>query len=378
MMRREQIAARRHWQSRVEQIGFTFHSIGGVYWNEAACYVFEEAEIELIESVTATLHSMCLEAVELMVRSGDYYDRLAIPEGCRSRIELSWRLHEPALYGRFDLSYNGNEPPKLLEYNADTPTSVYEAAVVQWFWLKEVRPEANQFNSIHEKLIEQWRLLLHQQSYGSTLHFSSLRQSEEDFLTVEYLRDTAQQAGFETDYLAVEDVGWAAKERLFVDLKNSPMRRWFKLYPWEWLIRDPFGQHLLTGEMQMLEPWWKLLLSNKGLLAVLWELFPNHPNLLPAYFDPAPLRDGYVRKPLLGREGANVEIITPQQRLHSPGSYGSEGWVYQAPALLPCFDGNHAVVGSWVVGEQPAGIGMREDDTAITRDTSRFVPHCFK
>lgn len=376
-MRRERIEPRRDWQVRLEKIGFTFHSIGGTYWNEAACYVFTEAEIALLETATAELHAMSLEAVEHMVR-GDYWERLAIPEWCRGRIEASWRQREPGLYGRFDLCYNGVNPPKLLEYNADTPTAVYEAGVVQWFWLKEARPELDQFNIIHEKLIERWRFLRDQNSLHSMLHFSSVRGNSEDYLTVEYLRDTAQQAGFETGYLAVEEVGWSANQRCFVDLAEKPMRRWFKLYPWEWLVRDPFGKNLLSSEMQVIEPWWKLLLSNKGLLAVLWELFPSHPYLLPAYFDSGSLRDGYVRKPLLGREGANVEIVTAQQRLHSPGNYGAEGWVYQAPAMLPCFDGNHAVIGSWVVGDEPAGIGMREDDTAITRDTSRFVPHCFE
>lgn len=376
-MRRERITPRPDWQARVEQIGFTFHSMGGVYWNEAACYVFDESEIELLESVTAELHAMSLEAVRHMVSRGDYYERLAVPEWCCGRIESSWQRHEIGLYGRFDLSYNGTSHPKLLEYNADTPTSVYEAAVVQWHWLKEARPTADQFNSIHEKLIERWHQLGSQNNLPSLLHFSSLRGNEEDFLTVEYLRDTAQQAGLETRYLALEDIGWAARESCFVDLAGKPIQRWFKLYPWEWLVGDPFGKYLLKSEVQVVEPWWKLLLSNKGLLAVLWELFPNHPNLLPAYFNSAQLPDGYVRKPLLGREGANVQIITPEQQLYSPGVYGSEGWLYQAPALLPCFEGNYAVVGSWVVGDQPAGIGMREDDTAITRDTSRFVPHCF-
>lgn len=376
-MRRETIEPRRDWRQRVEEIGFTFHSIGGVYWNEAACYRFDEAQIDLLESVTAELHAMALQAVEHMVKSGDYYQRFAIPEWCIPRIEASWQRREPGLYGRFDLSYDGSHPPKLLEYNADTPTAVYEAAVVQWFWLKACYPERDQFNSIHEKLIERWRWLLHETDYSNRLHLSAVRGSEEDRLTVEYLRDTAIQAGFDTHYLDVEDIGWSEPQHAFFDLEGRALRRWFKLYPWEWLVRDPFGKHLLRHEMQMIEPWWKLLLSNKGVLAVLWQLFPDHPNLLPAWFDPEPLRDGYVRKPLLGREGANVEIVTPQQRLHSPGDYGGEGWIYQAPAMLPCFDGNHAVIGSWVVGDEPAGIGIREDDSAITRDTSRFVPHCF-
>ncbi|TLS65737.1 glutathionylspermidine synthase family protein [Mariprofundus erugo] len=372
-MNRIHIEARSDWVAQVEGLGFKFHSIGGCYWNEAACYVFTEAEIDLLDDVTAELHQMCLSAVDHVVASGQY-GRLAIPEWCHSRIEASWRSGEPSLYGRFDLCLDPTGTPRLLEYNADTPTSVYEASVIQWQWLKEQYPKHDQFNSIHEKLIERWRVVARG---APTFHFSSIGSCEEDFLTTEYLRGTAEQAGVATRYLPVEQVGWSESARCFVDMNDKPITHWFKLYPWEWLISDEFGRMLPESSINLVEPWWKMILSNKGILAILWELFPNHPNLIPSYFTSSRLANGYVRKPLLSREGANISMVHGKIITSSPGDYGKEGWVFQESVMLPEFDGNHAVIGSWIVGDQPAGIGIREDDTPITRDTSRFVPHYF-
>jgi glutathionylspermidine synthase len=261
----------------------------------------------------------------------------------------------------------------LLEYNADTPTALVEAAVAQWFWLEETQPGADQFNSIHERLIAAWR-----RWGGARLHFSSIKDHPEDEQTVLYLRDTCVQAGVGTKSVAIEDIGWNREARAFVDLDGQPITHCFKLYPWEWLWHEEFGAHLAGDPIRFIEPTWKMLLSNKGLLPVLWELFPGHPNLLPAYEDAAPLGGRYVRKPKLSREGANVAWVESGVALEETGGdYGAEGHVFQAPAVLPEFDGNHPVFGVWVVDHEPAGLGIREDTRRITGNLSRFVPHFF-
>ena len=83
----------------------------------------------------------------------------------------------------------------------------------------------------------------------------------------------------------------------------------------------------------------------------------------------------YVRKPILGREGANVEIVTPGNNFQTAGPYGAEGFVYQEYAPLPDFDGLYPVLGTWVIDGEAAGMGIRESDTLITDNQSRFVPH---
>jgi len=376
-MYREDIIQRNNWQQKMEAIGFDFHSIDGKYWEESACYCFSVEEIDMMEEVTAELHQMCLEAIQYII-TNKRYDDLAIPDLFKKYIEQSWLKQEPSVYGRFDLSYDGFNPPKLLEYNADTPTSLIEASIAQWFWLEEAKPEMDQFNSIHEKLIDRWKEILSQGWIREPLYFSCVDECQEDYSTVEYLRDTASQAGIVTSKIFIEDIGWDALKKVFVDLEEKPIHSIFKLYPWEWMIQEEFGKYILSNKLNMIEPCWKMLLSNKGILPILWELYPNHPNLLPAYFNSFPLNMSYVKKPLLSREGSNISIHTSENTLMTEGLYGAEGYVYQAYAPLPKFgDNNYPVIGAWIIGNEPAGLGIREDNSLITKNTSRFVPHYF-
>jgi len=373
-MERQPSTPRADWQAKFAALGFSFHSADGGYWNEAACYRFSADEIDELEAATLELQRLALTAVKHIV-SEKLCAKMSIPPAFVPLVEKSWLDNAPSLYGRFDLAYNGREPPKLLEYNADTPTSVLEAAVAQWQWLEETgRPD--QFNSLHEKLIERWRVLAANWPRETPVHFSCVKENEEDRITVEYLRDTAAQAGLETAFVYIEDLGWNGDA--FIDLEDRPLTAWFKLYPWEWLMREPFGAQLATAGLAIVEPPWKALLSNKAILAVLWELFPDHPNLLPAYLAPDFLGSDFVKKPFFSREGANISFSGKRSDIRSDGPYGAEGFVYQARAELPAFDQRYPVIGAWVVGNDAAGIGIREDVTPITTNRSQFVPHFFE
>jgi len=375
-MKRESSVERADWRAQFEGLGFHFHSADGRYWDERVCYAFDAEEIDVLEAATEELHAMCLSAVGHVIAERRFAE-LAIPSAFEEYVVRSWRAGDASLFGRFDFSYDGSAPPKLLEYNADTPTSLIEAAVAQWNWLQEVKPGRDQFNSLHEKLIDRWREISTRFPAGTPLYFSCVQDNEEDLGNVEYLRDTALQAGIHARLLFVEDIGWDAPAGCFVDLEGQAVQAWFKLYPWEWMVRETFGEHLPEADMRIVEPPWKMILSNKGILAILWELFPGHPNLLPAYFQPDRIKGDFVEKPLYSREGANVTMHAGGATRHSPGSYGAEGFVYQAAAPLPNLGGGYAVIGSWIVGERAAGMGIREDFSPITRNTSRFVPHYF-
>lgn len=373
-MQRHACQPRSDWRAKVESVGLTYHSHeNGPYWDESACYELTAAEVNTLEAAGNALHSLCLQAAEIIIER-DWWTRLGIPALAVPSIIESWKREDFTLYGRFDLSYDGQSAPKLLEYNADTPTALVEASVAQWFWLQETRADADQFNSIHERLIESWRRLA-----GRTIHFSNIKEHAEDEMTVLYLRDTCEQAGLKTKPVFIEDIGWDKRAKKFVDLDNLPIEHCFKLYPWEWLWHEEFGPHLAGAKLQFIEPTWKMLLSNKGLLPILWELFPGHPNLLPAYELAAPLGDRYIRKPKLSREGSNVTwheggVVVEE----TGGEYGEEGHVYQAVANLPEFNGNHPVFGVWIVDHEAAGLGIREDTRRITGNLSRFVPHFFR
>ena len=374
-MRREDRIPRIDWPKKVEDLGFDFHTFDGeVYWDERACYRFSAAEIDKLEAATGELQSRCIEAVESVIEKGDY-ERFRIPEGFGSLIEQSWNDDEKSLYGRFDLSWDGDGEPKMLEYNADTPTALLEASVVQWYWLQDVFPQHDQFNSIHERLIERWKEMRAGFPASGPVHFAADSENREDQGTVDYLRDTAIQADIDARALDVADIGWDGTR--FVDLEDRPIAVLFKLYPWEWMAREEFGPHLLGRTTRVIEPAWKMLLSNKAILPILWEKFPGHPNLLAASFEPGKFSTDYVKKPIFSREGANVSITSGGRTVEAPGDYGAEGFIWQAYHELPRFAGNYTVIGSWIVGEEPAGIGIREDDSPITKNSSRFVPHYF-
>ena len=382
-MRRIACPERDDWRTTAETCGFDFHTIDGErYWDERAYYAFSLDEIERqIEAPTGEIDAMCLELVARAIDDEEYLRRLKIPEAFWPLLSESWRRDEASLYGRLDLSFDGRGPAKLLEYNADTPTSIFEAAVFQWNWLEQaierriMPPRADQFNSIHERLIEAWKKL----GLGRHLHLTGTTENSEDAGTLAYLEDTARQAGMDTTMIDIEDVGWR-EDGGFVDLDDREIELAFKLYPWEWMFHDEFGERLLEAPTRWIEPPWKALLSNKGILPLLWEMFPNHPNLLPAYFEDDPnaasLGTSFVRKPLYSREGANVTLVSGGTTIvQQEGPYGAEGFIRQALAPLPNFSNQYPVIGSWLVDHQPCGLSIREDENPVTGNTSRFLPH---
>jgi len=305
-----------------------------------------------------------------------YTRRSSFPPQFYDFITLSWQQQNFSLYGRFDFAFDGHSV-KLLEYNADTPTGLIEAAAIQWFWLQDIAKgdaSLDQYNSIHERLIEGW--VAARAKFSGMMHFTSLPDYSEDYMTALYLRDTAMQAGFKTDYIEIQEIGWNDSLREFVDSREQPIKNMFKLYPWEWLVNEEFGTNLLQSLVHWLEPPWKMLLSNKAILPVLNELFPDSPYLLRSEFEP--FGNSYVKKPILGREGANATVVVDGQTVASTAGPYDGQCIYQEYVALPKFDGNYPVIGSWVVNGFACGMGIREDSTLITGDTSRFVPHLIR
>ncbi|MDB5249344.1 MAG: glutathionylspermidine synthase family protein [Segetibacter sp.] len=376
-MIRKTITPRNNWQSAVEKLGFGFHTTNVPYWDESVYYELSMTEVHQIEKATADLWDLCLGAVQ-HVMDNKLYHLFNIPDWLIPYIEKTWTEDHPAIYGRFDLCVKDGKV-KLLEFNADTPTSLYESAIVQWFWLQDFDKSKDQFNSVHEKLVDYWKYLKNY-LHPAPLHFTCLKETLEDLTNVEYMRDCAIQAGFETKLIFVDDIGWDEHSRQFMDMEDQPIKNIFKLYPWEWMVTEEFGKNILldVNRTFWIEPSWKMLLANKAILPILWELYPDHPNLLAAYFDSA-LLTNYVKKPILGREGANIEIVKEGELLQfTEGEYGKEGYVFQELLELPNFDGKYPMIGSWVVGQEPAGIGIREANSLITDNVSRYVPHLIK
>jgi glutathionylspermidine synthase len=395
-LRRLTVTPRSDWQTRVERVGLTYHTLddGSPYWDETAYWEFSAAEIDRLEAATAELQRLALAAGDAILDQ-DRLAQMGIPATAVPAIRAAWNSEPPALYGRLDLAYDG-QTIKLLEYNADTPTGLVESAVAQWYWLRDCFPDADQFNSIHEKLVAKWKDL---KDYVSAPVYFADSGSEEDRMTVSYLRDTAEQGGLKTRHIAMREIGWDAKRSSFVDLDRNIMKTLFKLYPWEWLLSEPFGPQALStlppasaleqygprkdrrswGSMLLIEPIWKMLWSNKALLAILWELNPGHELLLPAFLDGPRELASYVRKPILGREGSGIAVVRDGFTVEGTlTGENPQGYVYQKLAPLAAAAGKTAVLGSWLVDGEPCGMGIRESTGLVTNNTSRFVPHLFR
>src|SRR5690606_24686830 len=244
LMLRVPIAERSYWRDRAKEYGFGFHTMfGQTYWDESAYYQFRLEQIERdLEDPTAELHQMCLEVVDRVVKSEEWLERFRIPEPFWDAVRQSWQSAEPSLYSRLDLAYDGQSPAKLLENNADTPTSLYETGFWQWLWLEDriaagVLPsDADQFNSLQDKLVE-WFEQYRQSDACTPLYFSCCRDTDEDRGTVQYLEDCARSAGVESRFIYIEDIGHGAGD-VFSDLGDRVISAMFKLYPWEFMLRE--------------------------------------------------------------------------------------------------------------------------------------------
>ncbi len=355
------------------------------YWNEGVAYTFEIGEIQAIEEAVSELHEMHGAAAQHILDHG-LTGKLAIPDWCVPAIESSWNNQLPTVYGRFDLAYDG-EQLKLLEYNADTPTALFESAFVQMAWLHDVVDslpvEVDQWNMLDDALVATWTELK-ERLRSDVVHFAYMDEpTGEDVMNTSYLATTAARAGLETVLLEFATLDLDADGRV-IDATGSPVTTIFKLYPWEWMTSLPAAELILSSVLDRsitwIEPPYKMLWSNKGVLPILWELFPEHPLLLPAFFDdPNGMKD-YVRKPLLSREGSNITIVRHgSEVLALEGPYGQEGFVCQQYVDIPTFataDGRATpCLGAWLVAGVPAGLAVRESYGPITDNLSRFTPH---
>ena len=279
---------------------------------------------------------------------------------------------------------HGDGKAKLLEYNADTPTTLYETSGFQWHWLEDMiaagrLPEgSDQFNGLHEALVARFAELFEQ---GTDIHFAAFEDAVEDYATVETIGWAAREAGMGAHFTDIRKIG-VTDAGQFADGDDQVIGTLFKLYPWEDMLRDDFADAIQGASCQFIEPAWKAVVSNKGILPVLWDMFPNHPNLLPAVFadqDASALGPNVVEKPIFSREGAGVRIRADgAEEASTDTAYDAHPRILQQYAPLPTFGEDHTVVGVWMIGAEAQGLGLREDRSRITQDTSRFRPHYIK
>ena len=411
------MAPRPGWQETVARQGLVFdktvHEVTGTishYWNESACYELTVGEVNLLEGVSENLHRMSKDAAAFLAEESlkpDSVFNLGIPREAIEYAAESLRRGDPSFYSRFDLVYSGNDgrPPKMLEYNADTPTGLIEASLIQWYWHEDMHlkggsallePGLDQWNGLHEELIEQWKRI---DDHLGRLHgvrphmyhfgYTDADDSGEDLMTVGYIMDTAVQAGLTGKLVEMKQTGYDRATSRFTDGENRHLEAIFKLYPWEDMMFEEFGPCIArTRPDYWFQPAWTMFLSTKALSAALWHLYPGHENLIPTYMYPDEARASgdtmgfseYVVKPLHAREGANIELHGGGLDIVQDGGWGVEGHVIQEFCELPDFPWtdhphNRPVLGTWMVGDECYGLGVRESDGPITDYYCRFVPN---
>lgn len=350
--------------------------------------IISEKEAENYYEAVNQLYEMYIEAAQYVVEN-ELFAEIGIPENLVKLVKYSWENDNHwHLYGRFDLSGGlDGKPIKLIEFNADTATCIPETAVVQWASLKaNGLDESSQFNTLYEALVEQLKEVKRQNPVLSpTLLISTMEGFPEDDTNMQVLGEAALEAGFEVTFENIENVEFSSVEGIFKqseeDGRFTRYDFWFKLVPWEYIGWDePELTDILTklvhdNKVVVLNPAYTLLFQSKGLLNILWKLFPNHPLLLETEKKPLANKVS-VQKVLFGREGANVKILSKEGATieAKEGEYFEQDAVYQEyTEFLRDRAGNFYQAGVFFAGEA-CGLGFRKGGKIID-NTAQFCGH---
>lgn len=375
----------------LENIGLSWHTD-----KDGSEYVANEL-VEVSEDEANAYYDACNELYDMFINAAEHvienelFHELGIPFNLINSIKLSWQndVHWH-LYGRFDLAGGlDGKPIKLIEFNADTPTSLFESAIIQWALLKFNKMDENsQFNNIYEAIKENFKRLVvldgDTEEFGKfyegwKILFSSYA-NDEDENTTRLLETIANEAGFNTDFCYINEVQFSDEEGIFKDGENYEF--FFKLIPWENIAIEEGELALILENIIknqkaiILNPAYTLLFQSKGILKILWDLYPNHPLLLKC--DDKELDCDYVKKPLFGREGENVSIVKNGIIIEQKdGEYGNFNSVFQEYAELNTDESGNSFQAGVFFAYEACGLGFRKGGK-ILDNYAKFVGHYIK
>jgi len=378
----------------LEQIGFVWHtdSDESSYLSDQLVEV-TEMEAEAYYEAGNTLYDMFVEAGEYVVKNALFHE-IGIPFNLVDQIKESWEndVHWH-LYGRFDLAGGiDGEPIKLLEFNADTPTALFETAIIQWAILKQNGMDASkQFNIVYDKLLENFKRLVtleesveaFEERYdGWKFLVTAIRGNAEEENTVKLLQHIATEAGYETSFAFMDEVELSAEEGIFY--QDEQYELWFKLVPWEDIAIEESELGALLGDIIaqqkaiVFNPAYTLMFQSKGIMKILWDLYPDHPLLLETSFEPL-VGQKQVKKPIFGREGGSVSILDADgsEWLTEQGAYDAFASVYQAYTPLPSDTEGARYQAGLFYAYESCGLAFRKGGE-IMNNMSKFVGHVVK
>jgi len=375
----------------LDSIGFTWHkdADGSNYIANEIVHISQQ-EAEAYYEAANTLYDMYVEAAQHVI-DNDLFFELDIPYTLKEAILQSWEndVHWH-IYGRFDFAGGiDGTPIKLLEFNADTPTALFETSLLQWALIKaNGLDETRQFNDVYEAIKENFkRLITLEESTerftelydGWKILFSAVSDNEEEEATVRLLQQIATDAGFNTAFCYMNEVHFDENEGILDEQGNS-YEYWFKLFAWEDIaIEEPELALTLTTIIKnqlaiILNPAYTLLFQSKGMLKVLYDLFPDSPYLLPCSDEP--LSEKQVEKRCFGREGANTKILDANGTVlqENGGPYENFKAIYQAYTQLPTDTQGNAYQAGVFFAYEGCALGFRRGGE-ILDNSSKFVGH---
>ncbi len=376
----------------LEELGFTWHTDSDEtpYLADVLVEVTEE-EAEAYYEAGNELYEMYVAAGEHVIANNLFHE-IGIPFNLVELIKESWEneVHWH-LYGRFDLAGGiDGKPIKLLEFNADTPTALFETAIVQWAILKRNGlDEMAQFNGVYDALLENFKRLVtleesvesfHERYEGWRFLFTSIRGNAEEENTVRLLQYIAAEAGYETEFAYIDEIEFDGEEGIFYEGVNYEL--WFKLIPWEAIaLEEPDLAMLLTQIVRnqkaiIFNPAYTLMFQSKGMLKILWDLYPGHPLLLESSFEPLAGKM-QVKKPFFGREGGNVAILESDGSTvvtDLQGEYANFPMLYQEYVELPSDSEGRRYQAGLFFAYESCGLGYRRGGE-ILDNLSKFVGH---
>jgi glutathionylspermidine synthase len=373
-MKRIQLTPRAGWQSLAEKQGLIWHTESGQEtWNERAAYLLSPVEVQKLCRAARELAIIFYQAAGHIVKNR-LWSLMGLREQEARLITTSWENGEWSLHGRFDFLFDAEGCPKVLEYNAETALSLVETAVIQKRWIAEAMPGYEQCNDLESCLRQAWR-----ESGFKSVHCAWRPRHAEIEGTIRYMAEIMRQAGLHVNLMALHRMGWNSRLRKFVDQDGNAISHCFKLYPWEWMLREPFANFVESAGCSFVEPPWRLLPGSKGILCVMSDLFGDHPSVVRCHTTPERLGAAFVSKPLFGHEGHNVSIHQNGAVMETmSGEYGDEAKVYQAFVESPRYDGYLPQFGVWMVRDEPVAICVRETLGSIITAQSAFVPHAIE
>jgi len=375
----------------LEKIGFFWHTDP-----DSTPYVASEIvdvsseEADAYYEASNELYEMFAEAGEYVIEN-ELFHELGIPFNVIDAVKMSWDndIHWH-LYGRFDFAGGiDGKPIKLIEFNADTPTALFETSILQWAILKANNmEESHQFNNVYDAIKDNFKRLImmeddiagFEEHYeGWKILFSSVKDNEEEESTVKLLQTIANDAGFVTEFAYMEDVEFDAEEGVFY--KDVNYEYWFKLFPWEDIaIEESDLAMLMTKIMEnqkaiFLNPAYTLMFQSKAFMKILWDLYPNHPLLLETSFEPLQ-GTAQVEKKIFGREGANTVIVDENEKVidERDGEYGEFPSIFQEYVELPKDSKGESYQAGVFFAYEGCGLGFRRGGL-ILDNYSKFVGH---